>query len=123
MKLSKKGIIGIVVGAVVLLGIIIVVAMPKGLRGTYTNTSNMLGIKEIDTIIFDAKNYKETLTTKSTGLFGDDKTYTDKYSGTFKVTDDEVTFTGKTANGATAKLSKDKNVLTIRNGQQLTKKE
>lgn len=124
MKLSKNGIIGIVVGAVVLLGLIIAV-MPKGLHATYTNTSEFWGAKEIDTIVFDGKNYHETVTRKTPRLFDDKKidTDTDKYSGTFKVTDNEVTFSGKTANGATAKLSKDKNVLTTRDGQQLTKKE
>ncbi|BBM20838.1 uncharacterized protein SN13T_0854 [Lactiplantibacillus plantarum] len=54
---------------------------------------------------------------------GTKKTYRDKYSGTFNVKDNEVTFEGKTHNGPTAKLSKDKKVLSIQNGQQLIKKE
>lgn len=118
MSISKKSIIGVVVGIVVI-AIAIIALKPRGLQGTYTSTSEELGT---DTIVFDGKNYKETVV-NTVNVFGRKKTYRDKYTGTFNVEDNEVTFEGKTANGATAKLSKDKKVLSIQNGQQLIKKE
>lgn len=118
MTVSKKSIIGVIIGIVVIVFAIIALK-PRGLQGTYTSTSEELGT---DTIVFDGKNYKETVV-KTVDVLGHKKTYRDKYSGTFNVEDNEVTFEGKTANGATAKLSKDKKVLSIQNGQQLMKKE
>ncbi|MBU7448993.1 MULTISPECIES: hypothetical protein [Lactiplantibacillus] len=118
MNISKKSIIGVIIGIVVIV-IAVIALKPHGLQGTYTSTTDDW---KTDTIVFDGKNYKETVVTKVNWL-GTKKTYRDKYSGTFNVKDNEVTFEGKTANGPTAKLSKDKKVLSIQNGQQLIKKE
>ncbi len=123
-KLSKRGIIGII-------GVIIVVAIiayfliaSKGISGTYSHTESEFGGKETDTIVFKGKKYTETLTQIDKSILTNEKTKSVKhYSGTFNVKDDQVTFSGDNANGSTAKLSKDKNVLTIQNGQQLTKKQ
>lgn len=118
MNISKKSIIGVIIGIVVIV-IAVIALKPRGLQGTYTSRSDDW---ENDTIVFDGKNYKETVVTTVDEL-GTKKIYRDKYSGTFNVKDNEVTFEGKTHNGPTAKLSKDKKVLSIQNGQQLIKKE
>lgn len=122
-NLSKKQIIEILVGIILVIGVIFAL-MPKGLNGTYELSKNYVVGKDTDTIVFNGKNYKETLTTFGVGLFGGPESKKVKiYSGTYKVTGNEVTFSGDFRHSATAKLSKDKRVLTMQNGIQFVKKE
>lgn len=120
-NLSKKTIIEIIV-AIVVVGAIIFAMVPKGIHATYQNSDSLFGSTETDTMVLSGKTYNETVVTKQKDLTGKTKTSTEKYSGTFSVSGDKVTFDDDTANGHTATLSSDKKVLSIQNGQDLTQK-
>lgn len=122
-NLSKKQIIEILAGIILVIGVIFAL-MPKGLNGTYELSKNYVVGKDTDTIVFSGKNYRETVTTVDTGLFGGSESKEVKrYSGTYKVTDREVIFSGDFPHSATAKLSKDKRVLTLQDGDQYVKRD
>ncbi|QHS02493.1 hypothetical protein [Pediococcus acidilactici] len=118
LNLSKKQIVGIVAGIILVIGVIIAL-IPKGVYGTYSKTEGKG--TDVDIIVLDGKKYKS--------IWYDEDFKTGKmekvgeYSGTFEVKDNEITFFKDTWDGKTGTLSKNGKILNMQNGAQLVKKD